>query len=131
MKPTFFKCDICGNVMFKMSGKEVVPQCCGKPMTLLCAGTTDGNIEYHIPVIEQLRDGIVKVRVGRKPHPMVDEHYIEFLFLETERGGMIHYFKPDETPCAIFQTFDRPVAVYAYCNIHGLWKYTLSDTKCV
>lgn len=128
MKTSFYKCHKCGNVMLRVSGGQVIPQCCNQTMELLTPGTTDGNLEYHVPVVSVLHNGIVKVTIGHKSHPMTPEHYIEFIFLKTEHGGMIAYLKPDEPPCAVFQTLDRPVAAYAYCNLHSLWKLCLE--KC-
>ena len=88
-------------------------------------------MEKHLPVVECQKDGSVKVKVGSKQHPMTPEHHISFICLETEHGAQVKYLMPDEAPEAVFQTGrDKPVAVYAYCNIHGLWKTDVKESTC-
>ena len=122
MATKFFLCTTCGNVVVKVLDSGVTPVCCGEEMTELEPRTVDGLGEKHIPVIECLEDGLIKVKVGSIPHPMAENHHIEFIYLETENGGQIRYLKPGDPAEAVFCCKCKPVAVYEYCNIHGLWK---------
>lgn len=121
MATKFFKCNVCGNVVVKLVDSGVVPFCCGDEMTELKSGSSDGKFEYHLPVVEQIDDCKVKVRVGAEPHPMTDKHYIEFIYLETEHGGQIRYLKPGDKAEAVFVCNEKLLSVYVYCNLHGLW----------
>lgn len=96
-------------------------------MQELIPSTNDSVMEKHLPVVECEANGTVRVRIGSMPHPMTPAHYISFIYLETEKGGQIKYLMPDEAPEAVFcDCKDKPVAVYGYCNIHGLWKTELA-----
>jgi len=77
--------------------------------------------EKHVPVIE-VSDGTVKVKVGAVPHPMDEDHYIEWIELLTERGVYRSHLRPGERPEAVFNVKAEKVAARAYCNKHGLWK---------
>lgn len=127
METIFFRCPICGNIMLKVSGSEVTPHCCGRPMERLEAGTTDGKTEYHVPAIKCCKDGTLTICIGHSPHPMTEQHYIQFIYLETERGGQIQYLKSGSEATATFHIVDKPTAIYAYCNLHALWKYTIES----
>ena len=89
----------------------------------LIAGSTDAAQEKHVPVVTK-KCKTVKVDVGSVTHPMTAEHLIEWVALETEQGYQIKYLKADDAPVATFTLADgdKAVAVYAYCNLHGLWK---------
>ena len=98
----------------------------GVPMTV--ATSTDrycieAAFEKHIPVVE-IAGNTVTVKVGEVDHPMLEEHYIQFIVLETKQGVQIKKLAPGEAPCAVFALAegDAPVAAYEYCNLHGLWK---------
>ena len=118
----FYKCEHCGNIITKIEDKGVPVMCCGQKMTEIVPGTTDAAQEKHVPVVEQTGD-TVKVKVGSVEHPMQEEHYITFVCLETENGPQIKYLKPGTKPEAEFTlNNDKLVAVYEYCNLHGLWK---------
>ena len=128
MATKFFLCTTCGNVVVKAidSGVDVV--CCGKQMKELIPGTDDASMEKHVPVVERIDDCTIRVKVGSMPHPMTKEHHIVFIYLETEHGGQIQYLDPEGQAEACFcGCKDRPVAVYEFCNIHGLWK---TDIQC-
>lgn len=126
MTTKFFLCTTCGNVVVKFVDSGVVPVCCGQQMQELIPSTDDFAMEKHLPVVECEKNGTIKVRVGSKPHPMTPEHHISFIYLETEDGGQIKYLMPDDEPEAVFHNCcGKPVAVYEYCNIHGLWKTVL------
>ncbi|MBR6267794.1 MAG: desulfoferrodoxin, partial [Selenomonadaceae bacterium] len=99
--------------------------CCGKPMIELTANTTDAAQEKHVPVPEFDKAGAkVTVKVGSVAHPMTAEHFIEWIHLQTKNGAQMRHLTPDSAPEAVFQLAqgDEPVAVFAYCNLHGLWK---------
>ena len=121
-KANFYICEHCGNIIEKIVDKGVPVVCCGQKMTKIEAGTVDASREKHIPKVE-LDGDTVKVTVGSVVHPMSAEHYIEWIYLETEKGIQRKHLTPDDAPTAIFKIADdKPVAVFAYCNIHGLWK---------
>ena len=115
-------CNHCGNIIWKIKDAGVPVMCCGKPMEELVANTVEASVEKHLPVVE-VADDVVRVAVGSVEHPMVDVHFIEWIYLETEKGGQYKKLNPGEVPAAVFLlNGDKPVAVYAYCNLHGLWK---------
>lgn len=89
----------------------------------LKANTADAAVEKHVPDVKVSGD-MVTVKVGSVPHPMIENHYIQWIVLETEQGYQQKALKPGETAEAVFSVCgdDKPVAAYAYCNLHGLWK---------
>lgn len=128
MATVFYICRKCGNVVLKCIDSGVDLVCCGSQMQELIPSTEDSVREKHLPEIECRRDGTIRVKVGSMQHPMTPEHYISFIYLETEHGGQIRYLTPDDAPEVIFDVCgDKPVAVYAYCNIHGLWMKDIED----
>ncbi len=110
-------------MVIKINQKGCSPSCCGEPMQELRANETDGAKEKHVPDVKVV-DGIVKVQVGSVAHPMLEEHYITFIALETDKGIQIKYLNPGEAPAAEFKVADgeKPIAVYEFCNLHGFWK---------
>ena len=90
MATKFFKCHHCGNVIVKVVDAKVPVVCCGEKMEELIPNTVDASGEKHIPVVE-VKDGIVKVHVGSIDHPMVKEHWIEWIYLETDQGSQVKY----------------------------------------
>ncbi len=119
----FYRCNHCGNVIVKMEDKGVPVSCCGELMQEMVAGESDGAMEKHVPVIEQ--DGAkVKVTVGSVEHPMLEEHSIRFIVIETKNGFAKKDLNPGDAPVAEFvlSDGDELVAAYEYCNLHGLWK---------
>lgn len=121
-KLKFFVCKHCGNIIEKLHDAGVPVVCCGEPMVELTANTTDAAQEKHVPSVKFMVDSIY-VQIGSTPHPMLDEHHIEWVILETEWGTQRRNLKPGDAPVAEFGLIrgDKPVAVYEYCNIHGLW----------
>ena len=102
----------------------VAIQCCGEKMKELVPNTVDASQEKHVPVVTRLDECLIKVEVGSVAHPMTPEHHIAFIYVETENGGMRIDLK--DKPEAVFCTCnDKPIAVYEYCNLHGLWKVDL------
>ena len=120
MKPVFKVCRSCGNLV--IAGKDSEMTCCGAAMRTLKANTVDASNEKHIPVVT-LEDGRVEAVVGSVIHPMLPEHSIQCIVLETEKGYQKKDLNPGEEPRAVFTVADdKPLAVYEYCNLHGLWK---------
>ena len=123
MEQKFFICETCGNIiaMVKPSGVPVV--CCGKPMKQIIPNTTDAAVEKHVPVWTK-EGNLVKVQVGSTAHPMIAAHYIEWVSLQTKAGNQRKALSPDTAPEVVFALTDgdEVEAVYAYCNLHGLWK---------
>ena len=119
----FFVCEKCGNMveMIKESGAPM--SCCGQNMTELVPGTSDGAYEKHVPVFT-VEGNKVTVNVGSVEHPMMPEHYIEWIAIETKKGSQRKKLSPGEKPTAEFLLTDGDsvVAVYEHCNLHGLWK---------
>ena len=123
MEMKFYKCAHCGQMIAIVKETGVPVICCGEPMQELVAGTTDAAVEKHVPQFE-LKDGIVEVTVGEVEHPMLEEHYIEWIAVQTKQGNQRKALKPGEAPKACFALCegDEVVAVYEHCNLHGLWK---------
>lgn len=118
----FFICKHCGNLIGMIFDSTVPIVCCGEDMTELVPNTTDASNEKHVPVVTVSGD-LVTVEVGSAPHPMIPEHYIQWIYLETEKGGQRKALNPGEEPKAVFSLHeDKPVTAFEYCNIHGLWK---------
>ena len=126
MKDTrFYICEKCGNIVGMIHASGVPLVCCGQKMTALEAGTVEASREKHIPVVE-VNGNTVKVVVGSVLHPMTEEHSITWVYLQTDKGGQRKCLKPGEKPEVTFALADeKPVAVYAYCNLHGIWKTDL------
>ena len=123
MEMKFYRCAHCGQIVAIVKGTGVPIICCGEPMQEIVPGTVDASLEKHVPVYE-VKDGKVKVTVGSVEHPMLDEHYIEWIALQTKQGNQRKSLKPGDAPKACFSICDddEVVAVYEYCNLHGLWK---------
>ena len=121
-KQKFYLCEQCGNMIGLIEDMGVPMICCGEAMTELVANTTDASVEKHLPSVTVEGDSLC-VAVGSAPHPMEEEHHITFVYVETERGGQRKCLRIGEEPELRFCfTEDTPIAVYAYCNLHGLWK---------
>jgi len=124
MKDTrFYICEKCGNIVGMIHASGVPLVCCGQKMTALEAGTVEASREKHIPVVE-VNGNAVKVVVGSVLHPMTEEHSITWVYLETNLGGQRKALTPGSAPEVTFALADgeEAKAVYAYCNLHGLWK---------
>ncbi len=122
MELKFFKCRHCGNVVVKLVDSTVPLVCCGEKMEELKANTVEASVEKHLPVLEFPDSCTVKVSVGSAPHPMLPEHHISFICLETEEGVQVVDLKDKTEAVAVFHTKAKVKAVYEYCNLHGLWK---------
>ncbi len=126
-KVKFFICKHCGNLVGIIQDSGVPIVCCGENMTELVPNTTDGALEKHVPVVtkEKTKEGfdIIKAKVGSIEHPMTEAHYIQWIYLQTDKGGHRISLNPGEKPEVSFILHNEtPIAVYEYCNLHGLWK---------
>ena len=123
MEMKFYRCKHCGQIVaiVKKTGAPLV--CCGEEMEEIIPGSVDASLEKHVPVFT-VKGNVVEVRVGSVDHPMIPEHYIEWVGLQTKQGNQRKALKPGEAPAVCFNICDgdEVVAVYAYCNLHGLWK---------
>lgn len=120
----FYKCPVCGKIIAIVSTKPGIPTiCCGRPMEEMPVNTEDGAHEKHVPVFE-VKDRIVHVKVGEVTHPMMETHYIQWIALETNLGNQRKVLKPTDQPEAKFALLEgeEVIAVYEYCNLHGLYK---------
>lgn len=129
MDAKFLMCKKCGSTITFLTGEGDNVKCCGDDMVQLHASEVDGAKEKHVPKVHRI-DGAVRVDVGEVSHPMEDEHFIEWIYLQTKRGGQFARLAAGEEPRATFGVSgeapgDEPVAVFAYCNKHGLWKVDL------
>ena len=123
MEMKFYRCAKCGQMVAIVEKKGCPIMCCGQPMEEVVAGTTDASVEKHVPLIKQ-EGNLVTVTVGAVEHPMVEEHYIEWIALQTKQGNQRKKLNPGDKPEAVFALVDgdEVVAAYAYCNLHSLWK---------
>ena len=118
----FYICEHCGNLVEVINDAGVPMKCCGQNMTRLEAGVVEASHEKHIPVVN-VEGNVVKVKVGSVEHPMAEEHSILWVYLETDKGGHRKELSPAEAPEVEFVlSNEKPLEVYAYCNLHGLWK---------
>ena len=122
----FYICEHCGNIITKLSSSGVPIKCCGQNMVELEAGVKEAAVEKHVPAVT-VEGNLVKVVVGSVVHPMTEEHFIPWVALETEKGASIQWLNPNEAPEVVFALAEGQTAkaVYAYCNLHGLWKAEL------
>ena len=123
MEQKFYKCDVCGQIIAKVNDTKIPCICCGKIMEQIIPGVVDASKEKHIPTYK-LENNKVIVNVGEVEHPMTNEHYIEWVSLQTKQGNQRKILYPNSKPevCFCICDGDEIEAVYAYCNLHGLWK---------
>lgn len=118
---SIYRCPVCGNIVEVMNPGMGELVCCGKPMVLLKENVTDAAQEKHVPVVEKL-DGGYRVKVGSAAHPMLSDHYIQWIELLTPTSVLRHELKPGDEPEAVFLTDEECMCAREYCNLHGLWK---------
>ena len=116
-------CEHCGNIITKIDDAGVPVMCCGQVMKEVIAGEVEASHEKHIPVVNN-NDELVEVTIGSVEHPMTEEHLIEWVMIETTQGIQIKKLKAGNLPKVEFKLSknDELLSVYAYCNLHGLWK---------
>ena len=119
----FYYCKNCGKIIAIVKDTKLPTICCGEAMLELVPGVTDAAAEKHVPVIS-VEGNVVTVSVGEVSHPMLEEHYIEWVLLQTNKGIQKKWLKPGEEPKArfILDEGEKAVAAYEYCNLHNLWK---------
>lgn len=119
----FYRCAKCGNIIDFLNTSGVSIMCCGEKMGELVPNTTDAAQEKHVPVISA-QGNTLKVCVGSAVHPMKEDHYIQWIWLQTKMGRQFAMLDPSSEPQAVFAITenDEPIAAFAYCNLHGLWK---------
>lgn len=118
----FYVCKVCGNLIEVVEEGGGTLVCCNQPMVELKENTVEASFEKHIPVVE-IKEGIVNVKVGSIDHPMTEEHYISWIYIKYDGGSQRMNLKPGMKPEACFCICDaKNIEVYAYCNLHGLWK---------
>ena len=121
----FYVCEHCGNIVGLIHNAGVPMMCCGQKMTELVPNTVEASAEKHLPVVTVDGDKLC-VDIGAVPHPMLPEHHIEWVYLQTDKGGQRKCLEIGAEPSVTFALCDeKPVAVFAYCNLHGLWKTEL------
>jgi len=121
-KQKFYICKHCGNMVGLINDKGVPMVCCGEEMSELVPNTVEASVEKHLPHVSVSGNNI-SVQIGSTPHPMEEGHNIKFIYVETQRGGQRKCLETGKEPKHSFCFIDdKPFAVYAYCNLHGLWK---------
>ncbi len=122
MRTKFLKCSPCGDIVEVVYESGSTVTCCGQEMEELIPNTSEGASEKHLPVLK-IEEDAIHVSVGEVVHPMTEEHSIQWVYLETENGCQRKVLKPTDEPNVTFYLGDeKPIAVYEYCNLHGLWK---------
>ena len=123
--PKFYICEHCGNLIGTVHNAGVPMMCCGQKMKELVPGTVEASHEKHIPVVKK-EGNLVTVTIGAVAHPMAEEHSILWVYLQTDKGGQRKCLPVGEAPVVTFALAEEtPIAAYAYCNLHGLWKAEL------
>ena len=118
----FYICKTCGNLVGKIDNGGVPMMCCGEEMEELVPHMQDGAREKHLPVYT-LTDNVLEVSIGEVAHPMSEEHNISWVYVETQNGGQRKILNVNSEPTVKFSLVeDKPVSIFAYCNLHGLWK---------
>ena len=126
MKTKFYVCSHCRNIAEMVYDTDIALYCCGDKMQELVPNTVEASGEKHIPAVK-VGDGVVEVNVGSVDHPMEEIHCIEWVQLVTDKGSYRKWLNPGQAPNVRFLVRgEQPVAVYAYCNLHGLWKTELN-----
>jgi len=118
-----YKCELCGNIteVLHTGAGELV--CCGVSMTLLEEKTTKEGNEKHLPVIELIESGGIKIKIGETSHPMEESHYIEWVEIKTKDGKIGKKFlSPNDSTEMELHTKESIIEIRAFCNVHGLWK---------
>ena len=121
----FYICPHCRNIAEMVYDTDIPLHCCGDQMEVLVPGSVDASVEKHVPDVK-IGKGLVEVNVGSVNHPMEEVHWIEWVQLITDKGNYRKWLNPGQEPLVRFQLGDeKPLEVYAYCNLHGLWKKEL------
>lgn len=118
-----FICSHCGNIATLVEDKKVPLSCCGELMKKIEPNTFDGAVEKHVPKY-LIKGNLIKVSVGEVEHPMVEDHYIKWIIVETNKGYHVKYLNYTDKPYAEFALTSEEIVsnVYEFCNKHGVWK---------
>lgn len=118
----FFRCNLCGKVVAVIEDSAADLVCCGEPMTELVPGSVDASVEKHVPHVTKNGNDLT-VQVGSEIHPMLANHRIDWVVIETNKGCQMKRLRLDSTPVVHFamEAGEQLEKVYAYCNVHGLW----------
>lgn len=116
-----FICKKCGNLIELLEGENEHIICCGEKVSKINVNDSEASGEKHLPVINVLSDDKIEVLVGLVSHPMSSEHNISFIMIKNDTESIKKYLKPEDEPKAIFP-YLKNSTVYAYCNLHGLFK---------
>ena len=122
MENKFYICEHCGNLIGMVHNAGVPVICCGQKMKPLTPNTTDAAEEKHVPVIAYA-DNTVTVAIGEVEHPMTEAHHIAWVYLVSDQGVQRKALPVEGAPLVSFALCEKekPLAAYAYCNLHGLW----------
>lgn len=117
-----YKCEICGNIIEVLHSGQGELICCNQPMKLQAPNTKDAAIEKHVPQIQELSEGVL-IQIGEQEHPMTEEHFIEWIEIQTVNRSHKTFLESGQKPEAIFAIAKNKITkVRAYCNLHGLWE---------
>lgn len=118
----FYRCKHCGKIIVLVKDTKVPTMCCGEAMEVIIPSSTDAAVEKHVPVIA-LNGNIATVSVGEVTHPMLPEHFIEWIVLVTDKGIQKKVLTPGSEPKANFALLEgeKVISAFAYCNLHSLW----------
>ena len=98
------------NVLLMLTEKE------NEDDLILKSNSVDAAFEKHVP--QYTRNGNeVEVFVN---HVMEEDHYIEWILVETGSDVIIKKLKPGDEPKVVVP-FNAGMKAYAYCNKHSLW----------
>lgn len=132
MNTKLYRCDLCGKLIAIVKDSDAELVCCNQPMVLISPKTKEEEFlkEKHVPVY-RLKGNKLIVYVGLIVHPSTKDHYIEWIAVKTNKGSQIKELKPGDAPKATFVLDDDEYVeeIYAYCNLHSLWKYVEKDRK--
>jgi len=117
-----YKCEVCGNIVEVVQAGQGELVCCGQPMKLIEENTVDAAVEKHVPVIENLGNKKILVKVGETEHPMTEEHYIEWIEVLVDGKVFRKQLSSGNKPEAEFCILEKHITARAYCNLHGLWQ---------
>lgn len=120
-----YKCSICGNIVELVHPGAGELVCCGQPMGLMAEKTKDEGWEKHVPVIKRLAEGGLMVKVGSVPHPMTEDHWIEWVEMVENEQSYRQFLSSGQAPEARFETksaVGKMVSARIYCNLHYLWR---------
>ena len=122
----FYMSENYSNIITKLTSDHSPLSANGKELVPVKAGAVDAAVEKHVPAV-QVEGNLVRVNVGEVEHPMTEAHYIPWIVLESSHGAQIRWLQPTDAPSVSFLLAEgeEPKVVYAYCNLHGLWKKDL------